>query len=87
MGRSELKIVQAKRPTRVDGIVNAQYTQKLLVTTFGPLQSSDGTAKSAAKKVPGRNTIVMTAIVFIEPLSRLDASACRFEIRAKICSA
>lgn len=87
IGRSKLRIVQAKRTTTVDGIVEAQYTQNLLVMIFGPPQSSDGTAKSAAKKVPGRKTMVMTAIIFIEPLSRLDASACRFEIRAKICSA
>lgn len=71
--------------TRVNGIVKAQYTQNLLVIICGPPQSSDGTAKSAAKKVPGRKTIVMIAMVFIEPLSRLAASACRFEIRAKIC--
>jgi hypothetical protein len=68
----------------VDGIAKAQYTQKLPVITSGPLQSSDGTANTAARKVPGRKIIVMTAIVFMEPLSRRAASACRFEIKAKI---
>lgn len=71
--------------TSVNGIVKAQYTQRLFVLTFGPLQSSDGTAKSAARKVPGKKAIVMIAMVFIKPLSSLVASACRFAIRAKIC--
>lgn len=71
--------------TRVDGIVKIQYTQNLLVVTFGQSQLSEGTAKSAATKFPGRKTIVMTAMVFIESLSRPEASACRFEIIAKIC--
>lgn len=70
----------------VAGIVKTQYTQKLPVIISGPFQSSDGSAKSAAKKVAGRNAMVMTATVFIELLSRRADSAWRFEIRAKICS-
>lgn len=64
-------------------MVKAQYIQKLLVITVGPFQSRDGRAKRAAKKVAGRKAMVMTATVFIELLSFLEASACSFEIKAK----
>jgi len=45
-------------------------------------QSSDGTAKSAAKKVAGRKPIVIIAIVFIEELFLLEASAIVRLVRA-----
>ena len=59
----------------VHGKVNAQYTQKRPWITGDAFHFRDGTAKSAAKKVPGRNPIVMMAIVFIDELSCCDASA------------
>jgi hypothetical protein len=55
--------------------VNAQYTQNLSCTTADWSHFRDGTANRAAKKVAGRNAIVMTAIVFMDELSRLLAVA------------
>lgn len=57
------------KTAKVDGIVNAQYTQNLLVMVGSSFQSNDGTANSAAKKVPGRNVIVIIATIFIAELS------------------
>lgn len=53
----------------VDGMVNAQYTQNLLVTMGSSFQSNDGIANSAAKKVPGRNVIVIIATILMDELS------------------
>jgi hypothetical protein len=61
--------IHSANTAKVIGIVNAQYTQNLSLTTLPPVHCNDGTAKRAAKNVAGRNTIVMTAIVFIEELS------------------
>lgn len=43
--------------------------------TESACQSSEGTENKAAKKVAGRNAIVMMATVFMLELSRFDASA------------
>jgi hypothetical protein len=59
----------------VIGIVNAQYTQNLLVTTVSIVHCREGMANRAARNVPGRNTIVMTAIVFMAELSSLALAA------------
>lgn len=61
-----------KKARAVLGSVNAQYTQKRSWITTDSFHWSDGTANRAAKKVPGRKAIVMTAIVFIDELSSLD---------------
>lgn len=57
------------------GTTKAQYTQNFPWMTFGWLQSKEGKAKSVAKKVAGRNTIVIMAIAFMEVLSSKAAWA------------
>ena len=55
----------------VIGTVMAQYTQNLLVTTLSAVHCREGTANKAARNVPGRNTIVIIATVFMAELSSL----------------
>lgn len=50
---------------KVTGKVKIQYIQNLDVMVFGWSHLSVGMANSAAKYVPGRNTIVTIAIFFI----------------------
>jgi hypothetical protein len=67
--------IQHAKTMAVAGSVIAQYTQNWLVMTPDSSQCSDGRAKRVAKNVPGRKTIVMTAMVFIEELSCFAACA------------
>lgn len=76
---------QTRNTIAVAGRVNAQYTQKLSCITVAWSHFSDGTANRAAKKVAGRNAIVMTAIVFMEELSRYVASAMLMLASASLC--
>ena len=69
---------------RVVGIVKAQYIQNLCVMTLDASHWRDGTAKRAEKKVPGRKSIVMTAIVFIAEESFFAAAAVMIEISVSI---
>jgi hypothetical protein len=66
---------QRIRTTAVDGNVKARYTQKLSWTTVSESHFKRGRANKAAKKVAGRNTMVMMAMVFIDELSCLLALA------------
>ena len=66
----------------VIGIVNAQYTQNLLVMTLSAVHCRDGTANKAARNVPGRNTIVMIAMVFMAELSSLARAAMSMFVEA-----
>lgn len=66
---------QSKTTSAVDGKVKAQCIQKSSFTTGKLSHCSIGMANSAAKKVAGRNAIVMTAIVFIDELSSFVAFA------------
>jgi hypothetical protein len=61
----------------VHGSVKAQYIQNVSCTTLGLSHCSDGTAKRAAKKVAGKNAIVIMAIVFIAVLSFFESCASR----------
>ncbi len=62
---------QTENTSTVQGIVNAQYTQKRGCTTVGPSHCRVGMAKRAAKNVAGRKTIVIIAMVFMAELSSL----------------
>ncbi|TGJ79625.1 hypothetical protein E0Z10_g9126 [Xylaria hypoxylon] len=64
-----------KKTNAVTSSVKTQYTQNRSVMTFIWSQRSDGIENSAAKKIPGRNAIVITAIVFIDAVSRFAAAA------------
>jgi len=83
---------QTAMTNSVDGTANAQYTQWFDWMTGDAPHWRDGTAKSAAKKVPGRKTIVMIAMAFIDVLSffadlamaMLDDASYRV-MRLKIC--
>lgn len=61
--------------TRVLGTTKVQYTQKFPWMTFDWLQSNEGIAKRAAKKVAGRKAMVMMAMTFMEVLSSKAAWA------------
>lgn len=68
---------QITNTTPVTGNVTAQKIQNRFCT-IGEEDASQlktGMEKSAAKKVPGRNAIVMKAIVFMEEESRFVARA------------
>lgn len=62
----------------VEGTVKAQNIQNFSCITGALSHFSNGVANRAAKNVPGRKAIVMRAIVFMDELSRLDASAIVF---------
>ena len=57
------------KTSAVVGKVKAQYIQNLPDTMLSSSHRRVGTAKSAAKKVAGRKTMVMTAMIFIAELS------------------
>jgi len=57
------------KTTSVVGTVKAQYIQNFSWMISEPSHLSNGIEKRAAKNVPGRNNIVMTAIAFIAELS------------------
>lgn len=59
----------------VHGMVKAQYIQNRGCMICGPCQSSIGVENKAAKKVAGRKSIVITAMVFIDELSFFVARA------------
>ena len=55
-----------RKTSTMVGNEKTQKIPKLGCTTLGPFQSSRGIAKRVAKKVGGRKTMVMIAMVFIE---------------------
>jgi hypothetical protein len=59
----------------VKGTATAQNIQELGWTILSLSACMDGIANNVAKKVLGKNSIVITAIVFMEELSFLAASA------------
>jgi hypothetical protein len=64
--------------TMVKGTASAQKTQNSSDTTmppFPPCQSKKPVLKMVATKVPGRNSAVRNASVFIAALSCLEAAA------------
>ena len=63
-------IAHTRKMTMVHGMVNAQYIQNFLCKTPGWFHCMRGMEKNAAKKVAGRNSMVITATVFMAPLSR-----------------
>jgi hypothetical protein len=67
--------IQIRKTSAVQGKVRAQYTQKLSCITPGLSHLRDGIANSAAKKVPGKNTMVIMATVFMAELSSAVAFA------------
>jgi hypothetical protein len=72
---------QTTQVKAVKGIVTKKYIHIPLSTTwpFDACQSKRGIAKKVAMNVPGRNTMVTTASVFIDELSLLDSKAIDFE--------